>query len=361
MGALLQGGVDVGFARAAQVTFEVGEIGRPNGRRRRGRYSRGMAGPDLAAAHRAADELVSAGVGTVLLFGSLARGDTDDASDIDLVAIYDDLGDYRERAGCRSELEQRARKVSGCPVDVIVTDAPEWAVRTQKVPCSLEALIARDAITLADTETHASIDWDKEIGMPDNPTAELQERFSNLAKALSNLVDKLTPGGQETAAADRGDLTEHANQELERFTDACGAVHMVFESAAKIMLIETTNTPPPREHKIHVLLSTQDDWVRDAFTAAARNVDLVKLSDWHEAKHYVDMRPLDHFDEGYLRRHAAAAIRIAAFTAEQVRENNLDADLMRRFELRLGNCEAALGGSLRVRSQQRSRRRGRGL
>ena len=96
-------------------------------------------------------------------------------------------------------------------------------------------------------------------------------------------------------------------------------------------------------------------------SAAARNVDLVKLSDWHEAKHYVDMRPLDHFDEGYLRRHAAAAIRIAAFTAEQVRENNLDADLMRRFELRLGNCEAALGGSLRVRSQQRSRRRGRGL
>ena len=300
-----------------------------------------MAGPDLAAAHRAADELVSAGVGTVLLFGSLARGDTDDASDIDLVAIYDDLGDYRERAGCRSELEQRARKVSGCPVDVIVTDAPEWAVRTQQVPCSLEALIAKDAITLADTEAHASIDWDKEIGMPASPTAELQQRFSNLARALSNLIDHLTPGGQETAAAARGDLTAHATHELRRLANACGAVHMVFEGAAKIMLIETTGTPPPREHKIPKLLSAQDGRVRDAFTAAARDIDLVELSDWHEAKHYTGRAPVDRYDDAYLRRHTAAAFRIAAFTADQVRHHDLDADLMRQFDLGLSDCAAS--------------------
>ena len=108
-----------------------------------------------------------------LLFGSLARGDLGAVGDIDLVAIYDDLGDYRERERCRSDLERRARKASGCPVDVIVTDAPEWAVRTQSVPCSLEALIAKDAITLAENPPCTSIDWGKEIGMPANPTAEL--------------------------------------------------------------------------------------------------------------------------------------------------------------------------------------------
>ena len=46
-------------------------------------------------ARRAADELIAAGAGRVLLFGSLARGEQRGASDIDLVAVYDDL-DYAE-------------------------------------------------------------------------------------------------------------------------------------------------------------------------------------------------------------------------------------------------------------------------
>ncbi len=137
-----------------------------------------MAGPDLAAARRAADELVSAGVGTVLLFGSLARGDTATPGDIDLVAIYDDLGDYSRRADCRAELQRRAQAVSGCPVGVIVTDAAEGATRTANVPCSTEALIAEDAITLADTDQHGDIDWDKDVGMPATPTAEGTVRLS---------------------------------------------------------------------------------------------------------------------------------------------------------------------------------------
>ncbi|WP_419840300.1 hypothetical protein [Candidatus Poriferisodalis sp.] len=67
-----------------------------------------MAAPDLAAARRAADELVRAGAGRVLLFGSVARGD----------------------AG-----------------------------------------------------HHAGIDWDKEIGLPADPTAELASRFEEMYDA----------------------------------------------------------------------------------------------------------------------------------------------------------------------------------
>lgn len=325
-----------------------------------------MAAPDLAAAHRAADELVSAGVGTVLLFGSLARGDTDTPGDIDLVAIFDDLGDYRERNARRTDLERRARSASGCVVDVLVTDAPEWATRTKRVPCSTEALIAKDAVTLAEVDTHGVIDWDKEIGMPATPTGELQERFKNLATAVSDLTETLTPGTQETNAASTGDLTEHTDLELDRFAQACSASHMVFESAAKITLVLTTDTPPPREHHIPELLAGQPPWVNDAFTAAARNVDLVELSRWHEARNYAGRWPRDKYDDRYLRRHTAAAIRIAGFAADQCRHLELDADLIRRFDQRLRNCQAALNGSLRVEPQRdtppRSRRgRGRGL
>ncbi|MDE0133366.1 MAG: nucleotidyltransferase domain-containing protein [Acidimicrobiaceae bacterium] len=307
-----------------------------------------MAAPDLAAAHRAADELVSAGVGTVLLFGSLARGDADAPGDIDLVAIFDDLGDYRERSARRADLERRARSASGCVVDVLVTDAPEWEARTKRVPCSTEALIAKDAVTLAEADAHGAIDWDKEIGMPATTTAEMQGRFTNLARAVSDLTESLTPGAQETNAASTGDLTEHAAQELDRFAQACGAAHMVFESAAKITFILTTDNPPPREHRIPDLLAAQPTWVRDAFSAAARSVDLVELARWHEAANYVGDWPRNEYDDAYLRRHTAAAIRIADFAADQCRHLELDDDLLRRFDQRLRNCEAALDGPLRV-------------
>lgn len=307
-----------------------------------------MAAPDLAAAHRAADELVSAGVGTVLLFGSLARGDTDAPGDIDLVAIFDDLGDYRDRRERRSDLQQRARSVSGCAVDVLVTDAPEWATRTTRVPCSTEALIAQDAVTLADVDVHGAIDWDKEIGMPATSTAELQQRFTNFSGAVSDLSENLVAGTRETRAAERGDITEHADQELRRCIRACSAAHMVFESAAKITHILTTDRPPPRGHHLPALLSHQPAWVRDAFAAAAANIDLVELDRWHQAESYIDMAPIDKYDDPALRKHTAAAIRIATFVGDQCRRLGFDPDLMRRFDQRLSDCKAALDGPLRI-------------
>ena len=52
--------------------------------------------PRKADAQRAADALAQAGAARVLLFGSLARGEAGEGSDIDLVAVFDDL-DYAQR------------------------------------------------------------------------------------------------------------------------------------------------------------------------------------------------------------------------------------------------------------------------
>ena len=54
--------------------------------------------PTLFEAQEAAQLLIDEGVSRVLLFGSLSRGVADDDSDIDLVALYDDLGDYSTRS-----------------------------------------------------------------------------------------------------------------------------------------------------------------------------------------------------------------------------------------------------------------------
>ncbi|WP_420622044.1 hypothetical protein [Candidatus Poriferisodalis sp.] len=72
-----------------------------------------MAAPDLVAAQRAAGAILDAGVGTVLLYGSLAQGEAINVGDIDLVAIYDDL-DYDERWIRRCALKARARAAAGC-------------------------------------------------------------------------------------------------------------------------------------------------------------------------------------------------------------------------------------------------------
>ena len=99
--------------------------------------SRVSSAPELADARRAAAALADAGVARVVLFGSVARGDATAHSDIDLMAIYDDL-DYAVRWETRCALKPLAESAAGYPVDVVVTDRPEWKVRTTHVSTSFQ-------------------------------------------------------------------------------------------------------------------------------------------------------------------------------------------------------------------------------
>ena len=292
-------------------------------------------------ARRAAEELVRAGVGKVLLFGSVARGDATSSSDIDLVAICDDLGDYRQRHEVQKKLQQRIRGVAGWPVDVFVTDAPEWAVRTRRVPCSFEAGIAATAIRVADSGEQGPINWGKKIGMPDSPHAEMESRFGNICQAISNVTQNLTPTAEETKAAETGDYVEHARLEMERFARVCAAVHQTFEATAKMMMVVTTGEPAPYTHHIHELLAPLHSWVADTFEAVSVGVDLTQLHRWHIASNYDSLRTIDGYDETYLRLHVEAALRLARFAGQQGRQHNVAADLIRSLDFRLQNCEDA--------------------
>ena len=306
-----------------------------------------MGAPTLADARRAADEILGAGVGTVLLFGSLARGEPRDGSDIDLIAIYDDL-DYSERQTRRCDLEAQARRAAGCRVDVLVTDAPEWVRRTTAVPCSLEARIARDAVRLADAAQHDTIDWDKEIGMPDNPTAEMQTRFADFASAVQRLQLHLSPEKRELDAAAASKQADLAAREADRFALACQAAHLVVETAAKTTYVTTLGTAPPRSHEILELLEDQPDTIRTTFASHCRDIDIEQFDKWSEAGRYHEARPVRRYDDTYLRRHVSAANRIAEFVGDHCSDLGFDPDMIRRFREDLHDNITSLNGSLRA-------------
>ena len=93
------------------------------------------AAPTLEDARRAAQALVDVGVGEVWLYGSVARGESEPGSDIDLVAVLDDL-DYRRRVRVKGELQEVARSACGRRVEVLVTDRVEWRIQREQVPAS---------------------------------------------------------------------------------------------------------------------------------------------------------------------------------------------------------------------------------
>ena len=117
--------------------------------------------PGRADAERAAAALISAGVSRVVLFGSVARGEATGRSDIDLVAIYDDM-DYAERAALERELSALAGDEAGRRVDVLATDRPEWKMRSEQLATSLESWIDKDGVVLADRGA-GEVDWGKEM------------------------------------------------------------------------------------------------------------------------------------------------------------------------------------------------------
>lgn len=280
------------------------------------------------------------------MFGSVARGEATEGSDVDLVAIYDDL-DYGERHGRRCGLEARASAAAGCAVDVMVTDAPEWAVRTAGVPCSVEARVAGDAMELADAGDHARIDWGKEIGLPDTPEAELASRFADMSNAVARLEMHLRPSAAELAAAADGDEEEAGHLEGVRFAVAMSEVLAVVESAAKVTHVVSVGTAPRRTHDVVALLAGQPGRVGDAFGAlAGAAVDLGRLHVWRPGFTYAEDRP-GLPSEGQLRAHCAAALGIAGFAVGECRGRGVPERELCRWDRRVGRVGEALDGPIR--------------
>ena len=188
--------------------------------------------PTWREARRAADALIAAGAGQVWLFGSVARGAQRRFSDIDLVAVLDDL-DYRRRWRVETELKAAASAAAGRPVDVVVTDRPEWRVQQQRVPASFAAAIRADLTLLADRPAAVRVDWDKEQTMATSNEQLAMQRLDDVARQLISILRYLEPHRREMAAAAGGDRAEYEEYRAGRLVGLCEAAHLAVEGALK--------------------------------------------------------------------------------------------------------------------------------
>ena len=241
--------------------------------------------PTLAEAERAAKALAGAGAGTVLLFGSVARGVAHARSDIDLMVILDDL-DYARRRDLASELERLAEAEVGCSVDVHLTDRPEWRIRTRQVATSFENRVKDHALVMVDREP-GEVDWDKEMVMPESDHEEAVERLRQVANALAGVSASLEPTSYQR-------LMEETGQEMKAFavyetrlTRGCGAGHLVVETAVKA-LIHLTGSPTaqPWGHDIDRLLPQLPQPHRGEIETRLAPVGVADLQKWQEQARY---------------------------------------------------------------------------
>lgn len=263
-------------------------------------------------ARRAAAALAERGAVRVLLYGSVARGEASPDSDIDLVAVFADLGDYSCRGPLQEELRMSASAASGGPVDVFATDLPEWRTRTQAVTSSFESDIVADVVELCRVDKHLPPDWRKRIGMP---ASNLEEAARQLEAANANsqdVIQRFVPGMNETGDREEG-------RRLNRMLSMCGDAARTVETSLKTF-VALQGTRPKPTHDLNVLLGQiQDETLRRSLRGMlqSQGLSLAAISSWHKTSNYPDDRAVE-WDRA--ERHKTALINLAGGCLKAARD-----------------------------------------
>ena len=300
----------------------------------------GRTAPTLADAERAAATLAAAGVHRVMLFGSVAVGQAHDRSDIDLLAIYDDL-DYSQRWERSCDLAEAAGTATGYPVDVVVTDWPEWRIRTGKVCTSLEARVARNGVVLADRPA-GKVDWNKEMVMPVSDYQEALYRLRVASNALSALRGHLEPHAAERAERQLGNHVRAFDEYNVRLLRIGGDAQAVVEGSVKT-LIHLTASPrsQPWGHDIARLCGELDPAHSSNVREMLEPYGAKAISEWSGRARYEAEARGPGGDPVMATDLARIACAVASYTASQFTET---VEEVRTIRWRIRNVETYLDG-----------------
>ena len=205
------------------------------------------AAPTIDDARRAGRALTGAGARHVMVFGSVAKGRAHPYSDIDLVVVLDDL-DYRSRRDTAHALEDLAADAAGRPVDVWLTDVPEWAAQN-RCAASFAAAIRADLTPVAARDgDDSAVRWDKEQVMATSDTEAAWRRLEEVRTQLQRLVRRHEPDSRERQARAAGELDDYHDLQADRLVEACTAAAMAIESTFKALGTEAQIDPGLLHH-----------------------------------------------------------------------------------------------------------------
>ena len=253
--------------------------------------SRGL--PTLEDARRAAVALGEVlDPGEVLLFGSVAQGSQGPGSDLDLVLVFDDLGDYADRRLIAENARRTVLGATGFGCDVRVTDRPEWEIRAHRCRSTFEAHIASHAVTLASRPPRGCIYWDKEIGMAPSDADQAGRSLNNAVNALTKLLMALETSTKERDAVLAGDLREADRLKHSRLLSVCELSQTVMETSLKALVHALEGDHPGKVHGVGHLIDAAGEHLAPSaahrLAACLGPISPHDASVWREAGTYPD-------------------------------------------------------------------------
>ena len=289
----------------------------------------GVGAPTLGDARSAADALVAEGVREVWVYGSVARGESRPNSDIDLVAVLDDL-DYRCRLGVTMRLQRAAEDACGRVVEVLVTDRVEWRIQREVVTASFACAISYDLILLAySPDSSGEVDWDKDQVMATSNAELAVERVNATTANLCKILASLDPGRYETGLAHGDDRLKYEEVRGSRMIVICEASQLAVENAAKaIAVLGGVPAAMLWTHDIEKLVGSLDDGVSRDLRMLLRGVpELVKhegyITMWRTCgaygTHGDGMTALEVATPAFGKAMALITCDVADYTAQTVR------------------------------------------
>ena len=225
-------------------------------------------------------------ISRVMLFGSLARGQVSPESDIDLVVVVDDLGDYSTRYNLQRDMAKAARGSAGHHVDIHLTDLAEWACRSETVTASFEASLIDHAVVMLERHPISNPDWSKIMTKPTTNLEEAAVKQTDMCRHAYALGHVILPHQDELTA----EVEERTWMTQERMCQICGAAARLIESSIKTVTA-THGVSPKHTHSIeNALKQIPVRGQRDQLAEMVKSsrVPMGDISKWHVRSNYTN-------------------------------------------------------------------------
>ena len=273
--------------------------------------ARPLTAPTVADARRT----VAALPGSVLLFGSVARGEGSSNSDIDVVVVVDRLETEQfsaSRLEEERELARRASEVCGCPVQVWLVDWSEWRSRS-----SVWGTVEHEARTqgkwLKRVPPGPAVRWEKRMSARQVRTSAVIAALNNSYRRFRGVVDSMSPSPIEVRLAEGGNEEAYWNDLRYRLSDINADLHIALEQLLVAVLHLTASRFIREAHELMVLFEALPPAVQADLLSRLSVADLSWAEQWRSAASYADAA-VQSADEGTTRHLGLITTDVADYT-----------------------------------------------